>query len=163
MIFPILDLALRFFCQFISSIDGFAIQILYFEDETIAAGHLYNHPSAGQIISLGLWALLCQLALEGTVQHALILDRKGHGDTKLPVLLHGALDGLISVDVSRPAAAGHLRQGEPRLTGLQSELTASLPVSLTVLSPRWRRPSLASDWHALPLHPNRPTANQTLR
>lgn len=60
--------------------------------------------------SLGPPALLSPLALEGSVQQALILHRKGHGDAQLPVRLHAALDGLISVGVSRPAAPGHLQQ-----------------------------------------------------
>lgn len=51
----------------------------------------------------------CWLALQGTIQHALILYRKGHGDTQLPVLLHGVLDGVIGVGVSRPAATSHLQ------------------------------------------------------
>lgn len=54
------------------------------------------------------------LSLEGTVQHALVLDRDGHGDAQLPVPFHGALDGLISVGVSGPAATSHLQQPQTR-------------------------------------------------
>lgn len=41
--------------------------------------------------------MLYWLALQGTVQNVLIADRKWYGDTQLPVLLHGALDGLIGI------------------------------------------------------------------
>lgn len=87
--------------------------------------------TAGQISALALLALLCPLALEGTVHHALILHRKGHGDAQLPVLLHGTLDGLISVGVSRPAATGHLRQPGNRSHGSARGFTSRISVRVS--------------------------------
>lgn len=39
----------------------------------------------------------------------LVLHRERHGDPQLSVLLHGPLDGLVGVGVSRPASTSHLQ------------------------------------------------------
>lgn len=61
-----------------------------FGEVITADGFLFSQ--AGCYVVLGF----C-LALQGMVQHLVILDRKRHGDAQLPVLLHGALYGLIGV------------------------------------------------------------------
>lgn len=129
--------------------------------------HIRSQPQV--VFALWSWQAGCKLslkgwlALESTVQHPLILYRKRHGDTQLPVLLHGALDGLIGVGVSRPAATSHLQHTETG--GSRSALSCDLSTEaklLSTLSPHWRHPSWASDWPALLLPQSHPTANQTL-
>lgn len=144
------------YSSFSSDLDSFVILILYFSHEPLLINTYTT--TAGQIGSLALVARPCPLALEGTVQQLLILHRKGHGDAQLPALLHGALDGLISLGVSRPAAPGHLQQPGKASHGCARGFT--LPHAV---SPRWKRPSSASDWRVSLLRPTRPAANRSLR
>lgn len=47
-------------------------------------------------------------SLKSSIEQLLVFHRERQGDLQLALLLHGALDGLISITVPRPAASRYL-------------------------------------------------------